>query len=207
MPSPDQFHPEFGYVCPTPRFRRMFGVGFVACAVGMLVGAVGIIALAQRPEMARIRGEVATTVGLSESRAAAPAPAPVSAPAWPRAAVINVPAPAAGDGACAVQNWPYRDDTCLLGTQRKAVKLPDTFAAVPAPDAGEAKAAEHPAASTGPAARKRPKVVHRRIARPERFERPEVEPRGLYGSGAPLTHEQWRYGPGWQGRDGRGWSW
>jgi hypothetical protein len=39
MPSVHHVHPEFGYFCPTPRFRRDVRVAIVSVALGALVGA------------------------------------------------------------------------------------------------------------------------------------------------------------------------
>ena len=41
MPSARYVHPEFGYFCPTPRFRRKLGVA-LGC---MIVGAIGVAVL------------------------------------------------------------------------------------------------------------------------------------------------------------------
>jgi hypothetical protein len=104
----------------------------------------------------------------------------------------------------------------MLGTQRKVVALPDSFEPVPPAATGEANTeaadlttAERPA-NAASASRKRPKVVHRRERAPEqrimRPERPQVEARGWFGNGTPMTHDQWRYDHGQQ-RDWRSWGW
>jgi hypothetical protein len=44
MPSVHHVHPEFGYFCPTPRFRRDVRVAIVSVALGAIVGA-GVVTL------------------------------------------------------------------------------------------------------------------------------------------------------------------
>jgi hypothetical protein len=41
----EHFHPEFGYFCPAPRFRRDLRVAFVAFASGAALGAIVIVAV------------------------------------------------------------------------------------------------------------------------------------------------------------------
>ena len=50
MPASHYIHPEFGFFCPTPRFRRRLGVA-LACLVVAGVGA-GVMATADRPQLA-----------------------------------------------------------------------------------------------------------------------------------------------------------
>jgi hypothetical protein len=44
----DHIHPEFGYFCPMPRFRRDLRVAFFAFACGAGLGAIAVIALIAR---------------------------------------------------------------------------------------------------------------------------------------------------------------
>ena len=41
----EHFHPEFGYFCPTPRFRRDLRVAFVAFTSGAALSAIAVIAV------------------------------------------------------------------------------------------------------------------------------------------------------------------
>src|SRR2546426_5662837 len=50
MPASDYIHPEFGFFCPTPRFRRRLRVA-LACLVVAGVGAA-LMATADRPKLA-----------------------------------------------------------------------------------------------------------------------------------------------------------
>jgi hypothetical protein len=185
MPSPNHFHPEFGYVCPTPRFRRAVSVSFVAGSLGLLVGAVGVIAFAQRPEVVRMRTEIATTVGSSVGMSDPITSAAAAAAAGNRAASVD-------RSPCATQSWPYLDSKCLLGTNRDARELPESFAAVPAEFAASPNAgadATSTRSQSAVAGKKRPKVAHRRERAPE--PRRQVEPRTATVD--PLSYEQWRF--------------
>src|SRR6266481_5968283 len=50
VPASHYIHPEFGFFCPTPRFRRRLGVA-LACLVVAGVG-LGVMATADRPQLA-----------------------------------------------------------------------------------------------------------------------------------------------------------
>ena len=50
MPASHYIHPEFGFFCPTPRFRRRLGVA-LACLVAGGVGAA-LLATADGPKLA-----------------------------------------------------------------------------------------------------------------------------------------------------------
>jgi hypothetical protein len=213
MPSPNQFHSEFGYMCPTPRFRRVVRVTFVAGVAGAIAGAVGVIALAQRADVERMRTEIASTVSSTVSSTVGMAvtnASPAIAPPAPRTAL------------CSAQSWPFIDKTCLLGTERTIRTLPETFAAIPpravspraVPPQAAAPSAFAPAAvalgedaqppnahaeaasakasqSTAAPAKKRPKTVQRRERAPERQ---DANPRSAYVD--PMTYEQWRHDGG-----------
>jgi hypothetical protein len=188
MPSPNQFHSEFGYMCPTPRFRRVVRVTFVAGVAGAIAGAVGVIALAQRADVERMRTEIASTVSSTVSSTVGMAvtnASPAIAPPAPRTAL------------CSAQSWPFIDKTCLLGTERTVRTLPETFAAV-APGEGAQPSNAHaeassatPSQSASAPAKKRPKTVQRRERTPVRQ---DGNPRSAYAD--PLTYEQWRHDSG-----------
>ena len=101
MPSPNQFHPEFGYVCPTSRFQRTLIVSAVAAVIGAAAGGVGVLVMADRAD--RMRSEIVATIGLADPAAAA-APSSVSTGSSASAAVPATPCPA--------QPWPYPDNKC-----------------------------------------------------------------------------------------------
>src|SRR5712691_8463577 len=105
---PCHFHPEFGYMAPTPRFWKLARVGAIGCSIGIFAGSIGVILLAQRPEFALLRGDIAAAVGSPALFAFAPSP-------------DRAPTPSVTG--CPLQTWPYFDDKCLLGTPR----TPQTF--------------------------------------------------------------------------------
>src|SRR5436190_20818868 len=149
MPSPYQFHSEFGYMCPTPRFRRILRVSFVAGLAGALAGAVGVIALAQRADVGRMRTDFASTVSSTVGMAVT------------NAATANVPTP--GIASCTAQSWPFVDKTCLLGTERNIRAAPETFAAVDPAGAAASWNEASPVKPSQPSAapaKRRPKPVH-----------------------------------------------
>jgi hypothetical protein len=198
MPSPDQFHSEFGYMCPTPRFRRAFRVSVIAGVFGALAGSVAVIAFAQRADVERMRTDIASTVGSGVSSTVGMAITAAATAAAPTVAPTNV-LPAPGSASCAAQSWPYLDNKCLLGTERSIQTTPKTFAtpkAFAAVAPAEAAVSSDPLAeaSTGrpsPSAaapvKKRPKTVQRRERAPERQ---DANPRSAYVD--PMTYEQWR---------------
>jgi hypothetical protein len=42
--SSDDFHPEFGYLCPTPRMRLKLRVIAILASIGMTIGAISVLA-------------------------------------------------------------------------------------------------------------------------------------------------------------------
>ena len=176
MPSPNQFHSEFGYMCPTPRFRRILRVSFVAGLAGALAGAVGVIALAQRADVGRMRTDIASTVSSTVGMAVT------------NAAIANLPSTPA-IASCTAQNWPFVDKQCLLGTERNIRAAPDTIAAVDPSGAAAAWNEAWSAKQSQPAAapaKKRPRPVHRREP-----VRPDAASRNAYLT--PMTYDQWRF--------------
>jgi hypothetical protein len=46
--SPHNFHPEFGYLCPAPRMHRKLRMIAILASIGMMIGAMSILAPVQR---------------------------------------------------------------------------------------------------------------------------------------------------------------
>ncbi len=61
--SSDQYHPEFGYLSPSPQFRRVLRVGLLAGALGTAAGILVALAVVGRPgtELARSPTSVGVT--------------------------------------------------------------------------------------------------------------------------------------------------
>jgi hypothetical protein len=45
VPSSDDFHPEFGYLCPTPRMRFKIRMIAILASIGIMVGTISVLAL------------------------------------------------------------------------------------------------------------------------------------------------------------------
>lgn len=85
--SSDDFHPEFGYLCPTPRMRLKLRVIAILASIGMTIGAISVLALVHREGDENDRRELALSAAvptadeapamtLPSSTAALRAPAP-----------------------------------------------------------------------------------------------------------------------------------
>jgi hypothetical protein len=57
--SSEAFHPEFGYLCPTPRMRLKIRMIAIMASIGMMVGAISVVALMHREGGENDRGELA----------------------------------------------------------------------------------------------------------------------------------------------------
>ena len=89
--SAQSFHPEFGYLCPTPRMRRKFRSAVITTVAGMAIAAGAALALspqlAPQSEAARVVTKPQIAPPSATSLAAAPpAVAPLSATPVPPAA-------------------------------------------------------------------------------------------------------------------------
>jgi hypothetical protein len=58
-------HPEFGYLCPTPRFRHDLRVAFFSIVLGAGIGAVTVVA----PSAANREGHTVSAANVSSARA------------------------------------------------------------------------------------------------------------------------------------------
>jgi hypothetical protein len=96
--SPDDFHPEFGYLCPTPRMRRKLRVIAILASIAMLIGGISVTPLAQRNSGDDHRRELARSVAIAEPTAdealatTLPSPAVVTG----ASSVLSAPAPCQG---------------------------------------------------------------------------------------------------------------
>ena len=178
MPSPNQFHPEFGYMCPTSRFRRTLRVSLVAAVIGAAAGAIGVVATAERGD--RMRSEIAATIGVGEPAVAAPA-AGVPAAALPcptrRGAPFDSRCPPPAPARTAASPTRSPADLASAAVDAAVEAAPGDFAAV------------KPATTH---AKKNGKPVQRRDARSGYASPYESAPYGLHYE---------------QGREGRGLVW
>ena len=71
----DDFHPEFGYLCPTAGMRRRIRLSAISVAIGVTLGAATVLALTQQGKNCDSGGSAPPA---SVAAVAAPEAAPVS---------------------------------------------------------------------------------------------------------------------------------
>jgi hypothetical protein len=85
MRSAGNFHPEWGYLAPTPSFARTLRVALVATAIGATAGAGVVVSLIAHPASGSTADSSiaahALVTGVPAANSAAAAPAPAAAPA------------------------------------------------------------------------------------------------------------------------------
>lgn len=121
MPLGEDFHPEFGYFCPSPAIRRRVRQGLIAAAAGAVCA--GVLVLVVMPRSAE--SDTALTLVTGDESAGAP-----NSPQSDAA-----PARVAASKPCREQTWPYLESKCLSGkTQhpRQVRLLPPNAPAKPA---------------------------------------------------------------------------
>lgn len=150
MPSAHYVHPEFGYFCPTPRFRRKVRV-VLAC---MVFGAIGVAMLraghdpddSKSPNSSSALMMTRVDGGSGAEAGSQAGPAPAASALGLRPALSQGP-----KTACEEDTWAYLDGKCIAGKERKArvVRVPTNRPAIatipigrsPAPAAGAAEPA------------------------------------------------------------------
>jgi hypothetical protein len=216
-PPPRELHPEFGYLCPTIGMRRTARVALASMAVGMVLGAAGVLALSPRAER---DGQILDpTFAFAPSEPAGPLAVgkqPTLTPAGTTGQAMvgsEKPSSPAANKPCTEQTWPYLDAKCLKGNTSavRDVRVLPADAAEPA--AGETSATPGTAAAAAtpiaaPAAKPRP-----RKKKPASVKRqPGGEPPAARGAFAFGGDRNWRGQQGWRqepqrdfGRGGWGW--
>lgn len=159
-PSPPPYHPEFGYLSPSPHSRRSMRVGLIAGACGILLGAVGVSALTSGPGPNGSKSEPPSTVG----RSTADHPARVDTAAAGALALSALPPSSDRSPPPAIQAPPV-----LTGK-------PTTTALAGPPDTDDLKPADPP---TAVPQREKTVRVHKRK---HRKEREDSGPRTAYGA-------------------------
>jgi len=101
MRSAGNFHPEWGYLAPTPSFARTLRIALVATAVGATAGAGVVVSLLpHRAAGGSTDGSIAAHALVTSAPAAvAPPPAQSAAAAQPAAAILQQATPAGEIGA------------------------------------------------------------------------------------------------------------
>jgi hypothetical protein len=183
---PLNFHPEFGYCCPMPPFRKRVRSACKAAAFGVTIGAVVVFALVSRNQPAEVAASVPSVATTAFARPATVPP---------------MLAADANDGSmCRTNPWPYAGTGCL--TKAPAAFAPVQIEKQQAADVTPAsELAPLPAQQPSAAPARTTTKTAKRERRKERNFR-EPDPRSAY-AGRPLDRRNgWRgYGGGYAFRD------
>jgi hypothetical protein len=217
MPLPTGIHPEFGYLAPTPQFRRGLRIAAIAGVVGALFGAASVLALATRHDRASAPAEPTELARVSSMAAEAAELAQVGSVAVePPGSVLpittaDIARPAAKP--CSEQISFDRERKCRFGNSRRwrhirVVPADSPPAAVePATTAGlgnETVAPREPAASPPPepasSATSLRKTASKRTRSRSR-ENDRFDPGTTYAA-STATRPDWQ---DWRGPDDRHW--
>jgi hypothetical protein len=209
MPSFPEIHPEFGYFCPSPDFRRRARLVLLTAGIGAIFGAAGVLALAPRADPAH-----GPEAALAAAALAAPAPEPSSLgseSAPPTTGTVATPTATASAKSCKEQTWPYLDDKCLSGKLRRwhhvRVLPPDAPAQSASSSVDTASTITQPE-STNAASKKPEKSRPRRAKTRNRDRDYESDARSAYATrygGTSYDRGAYYERPSRQNRDG--WSW
>jgi hypothetical protein len=204
--SSPALHPEFGYLWPTPQFRRIMRVALWASVLGATFGAVGVFAFSSRQEPEKARVESALAINQIDVAAAESARASLST-VDPTSSAVGTTSPPQAEGAkpCAEQAWPSLDKKCFTSTSRKrrhvrviVQNTPAPVETAPAPVA-EAAADTAKAASSAepPKVRKTTQKSPRKRSRErERDREEEAEAQSAYATHTPSrSRREYSYEP------------
>lgn len=128
MLRPRYVHPEFGFFCPTPRFRRLFQVAVVGIACGAMGFAAWTAQDADSAQVAHIDGNAGGPV------TAEPDVLPIAtADATPVRIEARAAAPTTVRMSCADDAGASVDGKCAAGKARKMrmVRVPAAMASIP----------------------------------------------------------------------------
>jgi hypothetical protein len=153
MRSAGNFHPEWGYLAPTPSFVRTLRIALVATAVGATAGAGVVVALIAHPasggtaDSSIAAHALVTSVPAANAASAAAAPAPAKPAPLPVQAATAVAPPAAA--ASPQPAAPAGEIGAASADTANAASAPQVGAA---PDAANGAAPAHTAPIEEPAA-------------------------------------------------------
>ncbi len=153
MRSAGNFHPEWGYLAPTPSFVRTLRIALVAMAVGATAGAGVVVALVAHPasrstaDVSIAAHALVTSVPAAHPASAVAAPAPAQPAPVPAQAATAVARPAAA--ANPQQPTPAGAIGAASAGPANAAAAPQVVAA---PDAANGVAPAHTAPIEEPAA-------------------------------------------------------
>ncbi len=115
MPSARYVHPEFGYFCPTPRFRRKLCVALA----GMVLGAIGVALLRAGPDLSSAHSPASGSAAMMARVVSATEIGPEAGRASQAVALGLRPALSQSPRACEDNTWAYLDGKCAAGKERK----------------------------------------------------------------------------------------
>jgi hypothetical protein len=197
-----QFHPEFGYLAPTMRYRRKIALTLKGAVLGALAGAVAMFAMTMDREEDKALTMLATPVLV-----APPAPKPAEAATPTQVAAVDIFAPVRFVPESIVLPAVVPTSPPLRGTLSTAVAAaasvpvplaPSTVGASPAASAVAAMPAPAPAPAVKAVAKPKKKIVREPL--PERTARrypPEPEPRAAFAGPPPRRFGLPIFGFGW----------
>jgi len=107
---PTEFHPEFGFLAPSPQLRRLMRIALVAGVVGATLGGAAVLAVGRQSDVAEPGARVEPTLTVAQTSQDEIAPGSEFT-----LASNPVPEPAAAAKPCNEQTWPYLDRKCLTG--------------------------------------------------------------------------------------------
>ena len=138
MPSARYVHPEFGYFCPTPRFRRKLRVA-LACVV---VGAIGVAVLRAGPDFSSAHSPAAGSAAMMArvDNGAGTEIVPEAGQASEAGALGLRPALSQGLKTCEEDTWAYLDGKCVAGKKPRVVRVPTNRPAIATIPLGRAAA-------------------------------------------------------------------
>jgi hypothetical protein len=137
MPSAHYVHPEFGYFCPTPRFRRRLRVA-LAC---MVVGAIGVAVLRAGPDFSSAHSPASGSAMMARVDSGAGAEIVPEAGHASEAGALGLrPALSQGLKTCEEDTWAYLDGKCVAGKKPRMVRVPTNRPAIATIPLGRAAA-------------------------------------------------------------------
>jgi hypothetical protein len=113
MSPAHRFHPEFGYFCPTPNFRRKMRTALACMVFAAITVAIGTLVRRAAHDQA---ADTALTLTRGEASSAAGGTSPT------RTGEMSRP-PEGRKASCEQEAWAYLDGKCVAGRARKSRSL------------------------------------------------------------------------------------
>jgi len=114
------FHPEFGYFCPSPSFRRKLRVAVACIVIGAIAGTSGVLVLKAAHDPDANRAMTFARIDDSPAGAEATSAAGQAITSGERSRPPEAAKTGCEEGASVGQTWAYLDGKCVAGRARKA---------------------------------------------------------------------------------------